>query len=225
MSTVSGLGRYLGAIGGTSALIANVDVFPAGTSAAVVADWFFPAGPPTPVKIPFAWLTTPLSSSPDKPFTTAAVTQAAGNTSRAKAAASLAEYGQNEFTATLNTTVDGEAPSLSTFVLAYYATPPGSVPRTRFPSLLLILNGRTPAEQMRILGLGLGQRFSITDAPVSWPAGATEQVIEGVHHSASGDQRIVEWSTSPIIGSTPGVAGVWFRADSSAADGTDVAPF
>jgi hypothetical protein len=224
-STVRGLGRYLGAIGDTSNLIALADVFPADRAAPVVADWFFPYGPPTPIQIPFAWLTTPLSARPDKPFTTATVTQTGGSTARGKSAASLAEYGQNNFSAALSTAVDADPGCLTQFVLAYYATPPGSVPRTRFPTLRLILNGRTPSEQMRILGLALGTRITITGVPVSWPAGASQQVIEGIRQSGVGSQRVVEWNTSPVIGAAAGVSGPWFRADSSLADGTDVAPF
>lgn len=60
---------------------------------------------------------------------------------------------------------------------------------------------------------------------VGWPDGVTDLVIEGVTHHIGVDVRWVTWNTSPVIGSAPGVAGPWFRTDSSRLDGTDLVPF
>lgn len=59
-----------------------------------------------------------------------------------------------------------------------------------------------------------------------WPDGVTELVIEGIEHTiGSDDARWVRWKTAPVIGSTPGVAGPWFRLGESMTDGTDLLPF
>lgn len=61
----------------------------------------------------------------------------------------------------------------------------------------------------------------------AWPAGVTELVIEGIEHTYDTDGgRLVAWKTAPVIGSTPGVAGPWFRlGESRTAAGTDLMPF
>lgn len=58
-----------------------------------------------------------------------------------------------------------------------------------------------------------------------WPRGATELIVEGITHQILGDARVVTWSTSPIIGAAPGVAGPWFRLDSSRLGSTNAMPF
>jgi len=59
--------------------------------------------------------------------------------------------------------------------------------------------------------------------PAGLPAGARSMVVEGIHHTSSVYDRIVEWTTSPLLGPTPGTEGPWFRLDSSipAPGGTD----
>lgn len=224
MSTVRGFGRYLGALGSSFNLTPLADVWPADKSAPVVADWFFPPGPDYPLQLPYSWISPPLRSRPDKPFTSAHVSQSGGTSVTQSDSASTTEYGDSAFEATLSTVNPNDPGNLVAWILAYYATQPGSVPRARFPALLINLSGRPPGDQMRILSARIGQRIHITGAPATWPQGATEQVIEGIHHIL-GDSRAVEWTTSPVVGSSPGVAGPWFRLDVSALGGTDSIPF
>lgn len=181
---------------------------------------------PLPVQIPYLWLTAiqPLRSRPDKPLTTAAVTQTGGPTARAQDADSLGAFGDNLFQATLDTATRGDTQALADWVISYYATEPTDVPRARFPSLLLRLNARTLAEKQRIMGVTIGTRISITGAPATWPQGATEQVVEGIRQ-IRGEAADVVWNTAPVVGATPGTAGVWFRLDSSVLDGTHVVLF
>lgn len=214
MSDVRGYGRYLGMIGGGSALLDRTGVFPADNAAAIVNDWTWQPGAPRPVEIPYAWLAgfQPLRVRPDKPLTSAAVTVSGGGTPTAQDTASIAAYGDNEFSTTLHTATANDAVALAQWVVAYYATDPDDVPRARFPQLLIRLTGRTQPEMHRILSVGIGTRITITGAPATWPEGATEQVVEGIRHSL-GEARDVEWTTAPVVGSAPGVAGPWFRAD------------
>lgn len=225
MSDVRGYGRYLGMVGGASRLLTDPGIYPVDNAAVILNDWTWQPGPPARVQIPYAWLssTTPLRSRPDKPLTTASVSTESA-TARARDATSLAAFGNNRFTAALDTPMPEDAANLADWVVAYYATPAGDVPRARFPALTLRLNGRTVPEMQRILGVKIGQRIEITNPPATWPEGAAHQVVEGILHSA-GEARDVVWNTAPVIGTAPGVAGPWFRLDVSAVNGTDLVPF
>lgn len=216
MSDVRGYGRWLGPLGTTSdLLLGNVNVFPPDPTQQIIADWALPPGPPAPVQIPYTWLSPGLRGRPDKPLTTAVVAQDSGVTAERFNNNALTEYGDNPFELTMFTDGVDDPANLAEFVLKYYATQPGQVPRTRFPSLTVVLNGRTVAEQWRLLGLKQGDRITITDAPSTWPAGTTEQVVEGVRHILGSNARTVQLNTSPVIGATAGMAGPWFRLGKS----------
>lgn len=220
MSTVRGYGRILGMVGAPSDLVPRLDVWPGDRAAPVLADWAFPPGPPRPVKIPYAWLSNPLRSRPDRPITTTNVSQAGGGASATlDDDASLDEYGDNAFAATLYTAVAADPAALARHMLDHYATQPGDVPRTRFPSLTLNLFSRTAPQMQRILGLAIGTRILITDVPASWPSGTDSQVIEGVHHILGANERYVELNTAPVV------VGPWFRTETSFADGDDLMPY
>lgn len=177
------------------------------------------------LEIPYSWLQPPLRTRTDKPITTASVTQSGGTAAYAQDDDSLDEYGDNPFTTTLFTDCDADPANLAAFMLDYYATQPGDVPRTRFVSLRICLSKRTPAEQFMLhQGLTLGRRILITGYPSTWPTGLPHQVVEGIHHTV-GQMREVELTTSPVIGSSHGVAGPWFRLGVSTWGGTDVVPF
>lgn len=175
--------------------------------------------------IPYSWLAPPLRTRPEKPYTTAVVAQTNGTTAYTQDDDALDEYGDNPFTATLLTACDADPANLAQWTLDYYATQPGDVPRTRFVSLKMCLSKRTVAEQLFLHeNLYIGRRISITDPPTTWPTGLSEQVIEGIHHTI-GQLREVELSTVPVIGTSHGVAGPWFRIGSSTWGGTHVIPF
>lgn len=179
----------------------------------------------TPLQIPYSWLQPPLRTRTDKPITTAVVTQSGGTVAYHQDDDSLEEYGDNPFTATLLTDCDADPANLAAFMLAYYATQPGDVPRTRFMSLKMCLSKRTVEEQFYLhQGLSPGRRIQITDHPPTWPTGLPHQIVEGIHHTI-GAMREVELLTSPVIGSSHGVAGPWFRIGVSSWDGSDVIPF
>lgn len=224
MSTVRGYGRYLGAIGTPSYLIPDPSVFTADRAAPIVSDWFFQPGPPPAVAIPYVWLSPPLRYRPDKPFTTATVSNVGGVTAQAQDADSLAEYGDSPFTAELASTLQRDAPNLAQHMLAHYATQPGEHPRARMPALTLNLISRTDGERLTILGVKQGQRIHITDTPATWPEGMEHQIVEGIHHIRS-DTAYVEWNTSPVIGTEPGMAGPWFRLGASHTDGDHIVPY
>ncbi len=178
-----------------------------------------------PLEIPYSWLQPPLRTRTDKPITTAAVTQSGGTVAYDQDDDSLDEYGDNPFTTTLFTDCDADPANLAAFMLAYYATQPGDVPRTRFVSLRICLSKRSTAEQFLLhQSLSIGRRIRITGHPSTWPTGLPHQVVEGIHHTV-GQMREMELLTSPVIGSSHGVAGPWFRIGVSSWDGTDVIPF
>lgn len=223
MSSVRGYGRYLGMIGRSGRLAGFADVFPPSTIPAILQDWAFQPGPPAVVQIPYVWLADQLRYRPEKPFTTAAVSRSGAGTARARNATAVSEYGDNPFSADLATACTADPASLAKHVVDHYAQA-GQTPRSRMSSLTIQLAGKTQAEIHRILSIQQGQRISITGAPATWPAGMTEQIVEGIQRSYS-EGATVTFQFSPVIGTTPGVAGPWFRLDVSAADGTDLIPF
>lgn len=181
-------------------------------------------GPPAIVSIPYSWLSRPLRDRPDKPVTSASVSQFGGTSAYQVDADSQTEYGENPFTATLHTACDADPANLAHWALAYRATQPGVVPRARFSSLPVVLSKRAPAEIQLLLDVRIGQRIRITGAPATWPPGKTEQVVEGIRHSI-GALRTMELITVPIIGTTAGAPGPWFKVGSSVLGGPDAVPF
>jgi len=180
---------------------------------------------PLPVEIPYLWISPGVQWRSDRPYTSAAVSQTGGATAYDSNPASYGEYGDNLFSATLDTALAADPAALASMAMDYYATQPGAVPRQRFVTLLLVLNNRTVAEQQRILAIDKGQRIVVTGPPATWPQGLYSQIVEGITHSIGAEARVVALITSPVIGTTPGVPGPWFRLGTSALGGTDVSPF
>jgi hypothetical protein len=101
----------------------------------------------------------------------------------------------------------------------------GSLPGSASDKVMLVGNrigGNTDAGLvLQFDGLAVA-----TPNPTAWPAGVTELVIEGIEHTiGSDDARWVRWKTAPVVGSTPGTAGPWFRLGESRTGGTDLLPF
>jgi hypothetical protein len=190
-------------------------------SAAALNDYAWGGGPPAVTQIPYSWLSQPLRFRPDTPINVAAVTQANGTPAVSTNAVSVAAYG--EFTSspiTLSTICDADPANLAAHLTGNYADP-----RQRCPQVTLNLLERTALEMWLILGRFEGDRIQITGAPADWPVGTTSLLIEGIQHTGGVDDRVVVWNTSPVIGSTPGIPGPWFRTDSSRLDGADRLPF
>src|SRR5688572_11482328 len=82
------------------------------------------------VQIPWTWISGPLRFRQDKPFTYAAVSKSGGGT----AIAFVNADEQTEFTATLASRNDVDAPNLAHFAVTYY-----DEPRTRMSELVLLL--------------------------------------------------------------------------------------
>lgn len=223
MSDVRGYGRFLGAIGNSGALVGMASNFPPSTSAEILQDWTFLPGPPAPTEIPYTWLTDTLRYRPEKPFTTAAVSASGIGTAQRQDPAAVAEYGDNPFTADLLTACSADPGALAQHVIDFYAQA-GVSPRSRMSSMTIELTGRPQSELHRLLSIKQGQRITITGAPATWPAGMTQQIVEGINRSYSGGATLT-FRTSPVIGVDPGVAGPWFRLDVSELGGTDLIPF
>lgn len=184
-------------------------------------DWYFAGlGPLTAVAIPWTWLSGPLRFRQDSPLNEAAVSRSGGATAYASDSTSIDTYGQWSFSATLTTPDATDAQNLADWTVDFYTDP-----RVRCPQLHLILSRRTPDECWTILEREVGDVITITGVPSGWPQGANTLVIEGIVHTSTSDARTVDWSTSPLIGSSPDVAGPWFRLDTSVLGGTDVLPY
>jgi hypothetical protein len=192
------------------------------SSAQIAADWYFAGrGAPAPIEIPYLWLSG-LSWRSELPYTTAEISGPTSSASRYDQA-SRQRWGDRTLRVTLETACDADPTAITTWVMSYLANP-GDAPRQRMV-VRLRLGSRTTVEQWRILGVGEWQRITVTGAPSTWPSGATEQIIEGRRHMIDDHEHTVEWITSPVVGSTPGVAGPWFRVGVSAVDGSDAVPF
>lgn len=186
------------------------------TDPLVAQDWYMSGlSAPAPIEIPYSWLSGPLRFRQDKAFTRSSVTK-----SGAGIAVSVVDSDEEiEHTATLDSNNNVDTGNLAHFTVTYY-----DEPRTRASQLRLFLNKRAPTEIWTILGVKVGDRITITGTPTGWPNGATSLVVEGIHHTSAG-ARVVEWSTSPLIGETIGSVGPFFRVGVSALDGTDLLPW
>jgi hypothetical protein len=233
-TSASGKGAILG-MGewGDDDLITDVER-PTPSAALVVNDWFWGGGAPDVTVIPWTWLQMPLAMRPDPPINSVSVTRNNSSASIANSPASQATYGVFAASASLDTISLDDAANFAAFLVAYYANP-----LMRCPIITMSLVPRTDEEKWRILGRELGDRFTlgpgtvqdypghtvILPVPAGLPAGVRSLVIEGIHHSSSVTDRIVEWTTAPLLGSAPGVEGPWFRLDYSALGGSDVMAF
>lgn len=184
------------------------------TARLVAQDWYFGGlGPPEPVEIPWTWITGEVRFRQDRAATYAAVTREGGST----AIEVVDSDEQTDFTATLSNLNQQDHANLAHFATVYY-----DEPRHRLSQVTFMLNSRLPDEIWTLLSVGVGRRFTITDAPATWPEGATSLVVEGIAHSSSADARYITWSTSPVIGETAGEVGPFFRIGVSQFDGDDL---
>lgn len=236
-TSASGKGRWLG-MGewGDDDLITDVER-PTPAAALVVNDWWW-TGPPTPTLIPWTWLTTPLELRQDKPINYAAITGTSNVVAVATNSTSQTTYGTFSATGTIYTDLVRDAANLAAFLVTYYSSPLLRVPTWTIDLVPRIASGNAE-EVWRVLGRGIGDRVTLgpvtlTDSggttvtlpvPSQLPAAAQSIVIEGIAQVSSPTIRTVTWTSSPLLGTTPGTPGPWFQLDYSALDGTDLAPF
>jgi hypothetical protein len=192
------------------------------TASTVVNDYWWPSGlPATPSQVPLCWFTRPLGMRLERPYNHAEVSQSGGAFARADNKTSIAfAKGVYPFSATLATAVDADPANLAHWIVTYYGDP-----RMRSPGLRLDLLYRTDDEKRFLLRLGIGTRIRITGVPTAWPAGADQLVIVGIGHELTLSRRILRWTTQPVIGTTPGAAGPWFRWGVSKRSSADTRPF
>lgn len=184
----------------------------------VAQNWYLSGlAPPAPIEISWSWITKPIRFRQDKPLTHASVSKTSGG---GTAISRVNADEQVSFTATLDTVNDVDATNRAHFVTTYYDTV-----RTRLATVRFVLNSRTTEELWLLLGTMIGTRFTITDAPVSFPIGATSLVVEGIRRSSRNDVSYLEWTTSPLIGETVGEVGPFFRVGVSSLGGTDLLPW
>lgn len=173
-----------------------------------------------PAEIPISWLSDPLRLRLDRPTTHAEVTQFDGPTAR-RDATTIATYGAFTFGTTLYTPVDADAANLAHFMVTYNASP-----RMRSPSLSINLLYRSDDEKAFLLGIGRNRRIRLIGAlPAEWPAGANTLVVRGIQHVATTYSRQLVFVTGPVVGTTAGAPGPWFRWGTSSWGGSDIRPF
>lgn len=171
----------------------------------LAADWYLDGyQAPDPVEIEWDWLSGSIRFRQDRPITVAQITKSGAGPAVARAISDELI----EFNASLEALNDVDAPNYAHWLVTYY-----DQARTRLSKLELVLNKRTEEEIWTILGVTVGTRISITGVPDGYPRGADQLIVEGIHHIAGGNAsaRVVEWSTSPVIGTEVGEVGPYFR--------------
>ena len=193
-----------------------------------------PGLPPPVTVIPWIWLQMPLQMRADQPINSAQITRVGQAAATANNLTSQTTYGVFAAGATLDTISPDDAANFGAWLVAYYANP-----LLRIPTVSMSLVPRTDDERATILGVEIGQRITLGQGtaqdypghtigipiPAGLPPAARSWVVEGVHHTSSVTDRVVEWTTSPLLGGTPGVEGPWFRLGSSIVGGSDPLAF
>ena len=191
--------------------------------AAVVNDYFWDTAP-TPVAIPYGWLSPPFRSRADQPINDPAITVAGSGTAHAPNQVSIFRYGDFGLPVTLNTAVNADADTLAAYLSSNY-----SDFRMRCPSLTVnLLNAQLqPTDVQKLLAVKIGDRIVIPDAPATWPQGNNTLIVEGIAKQVLIDRcRYVTFNTSPVVGTNPGTPGPYFRWGSSTwGSSTDLIPF
>lgn len=184
-------------------------------------DTGLPAGAlaPLPTEIPLCWLSSPVLLRLEQPYTTAAVSRE-GSTYRDRSATNVAEYGDFSFVAELTTPNTADPANLAHWTVTYR-----SIPRMRAPQLVIDLMYRTDAEKLMLLRIPRWSRITLTGVPSEFPEGASSLVVAGTKHTVSVFSRRLFITTGPVVGTSAGVPGPWFRYGSSAWGGTDIIPF
>lgn len=176
--------------------------------------------PPPPVEIPLCWLSGPVRLRLEKPYTTAAVSRLGHGTAYDSNASALATYGDQAFTATLDSACSADPAVLASWTVTYRSTP-----LTRSPELVINLMHRADEERVRILRIQRNQRIQLTGVPPEFPEGAAHLIVSGITDDIGVFARRVRFTTRAVIGVVPGAAGPWFRVGTSAVGGTHIIPF
>lgn len=176
--------------------------------------------PPVPVEIPLCWLSQTVPLRLEKPYTTAEVTRLGHGPVYDTNRPARTAFGDQAFTATLDTACSADPAVLASWTVTYRAEP-----RTRSPELILSLLHRTDAERVRILQIQRNQRIRLTGVPPEFPEGAADLIVSGITDEIGVAARRVRLTTRPVIGVVPGAAGPWFRVGNSAVGGTHIVPF
>lgn len=132
-----------------------------GAAAAAYRTWWWGTTYPT-VTIPYGWISPGLRFRADQPINEVTVSRPSGATAYSTNSSSIATYGDVTQSFTLETANDTDLESLAAFIVAYYAGY-----RMRCPSLTLNLMARTPDEARVILGVQIGTRIVVPDAPTA----------------------------------------------------------
>lgn len=212
----TGHGRR-GLVGGGEVHAADLEPSPFSPLPGLLADYYFGAGPPPVIEIPFAWLTPRVGRQPTTPINQAVVSMVGGPTAYAVDSTSKRLNGTRPASVTLQTATRSDPANLARFLVAMQKDP-----QPQHLRLAINLVGLTEDQALRVAQVKLWRRVRLTDTPPPWPDVATEFVVEGIAHAIAKSQRVVVWTTSTLIGLVPGTPGPWVRADSSDINGSDI---
>jgi len=176
----------------------------------------------------------PLELRADQPINSATITRTGGSAATSNNATSQATYGVFSASTSLDTASLDDTNNFATWLTTFYANP-----LLRSPTVTLSLVPRTDAERAIILAREIGDRMTLgqgtvqdfvghalaISVPAGLPATALSFVIEGIQHVSSVNDRTVQWIVAPLIGTSAGTEGPWFRLDTSTLGSSDQIPF
>jgi hypothetical protein len=166
--------------------------------------------PAVAATVDLSWLTSPWQQRVQPPVNAARIT--GGNTATAvtRNNASADEYGEYEAQGTIETATDADARNLALWYTSQFAAP-----AMRAPMMTFDLTAKTNTVRHTILAREISDRFNVSGLPANAPEGLNSQFVEGITHRISTLRRVVEWNTSPMVGSLPGVPATWAQVGSS----------
>lgn len=185
-------------------------------TAGIVSDWVFGTPPAPVVDIPYRWLAMGLAIRQEPVINDMRVSRVDGIEARRIDQDSIDARQVGPGSATLDTAVAADTVSLAAWTVAMFASP-----RDRCPRVTIDLLDRTKLTELdarRLLGIEVGTRILITDAPSTWPPGMERLVVDGIRHSLPKSQHLLTLITSQVIGHTPGTVGPWWQIDQTPLD-------
>jgi hypothetical protein len=213
---------------GLHGMLGRIDVLDQANTLAAVVDDLYWDSTPTPTTIDYTWIIQPVAFRLDPPINDVSVTDGSNNSARRFDLDSIAEFG-TKLPASgyqLATEVPADADCLAAHVIEYYAVPPPDVQRQRCSQITIDLFALTPDQQATVLGIDDGDRIVIANTPSTWPAGADSLIVEGRANDIGVSRRRLTLNTSPVIGSSLGEPGPYFRWGTSVwGSTTDLIPF